>query len=243
MIGRQNLSEAHASAPLPLFVVTRLVIAIDGPSGSGKSTVSQRVAARLGLRYLDSGALYRAVALRLLEAGVPPVEGPQLDQALAQLDITISDDPTPCRVCMGGRDVSSEIRTLEVTRAVSPVAALPAVRAAVSRIARSIIGSGGIVIEGRDIGSVVAPDAGVKVFLTASQDARAERRWHELAEAATLETARASVEDRDAIDSTRAHSPLLQVSDAALIDSTEMGIDDVVESIVALAARVSESGS
>lgn len=221
--------------------MTDLVIAIDGPSGSGKSTVSQRVAQRLGLRYLDSGALYRTVALWLIECGLGPEEGPALNDALDRVDIAISDQPAPAVVHLNGQDVSTQIRTLEVTSAVSPVAALPSVRAAVSRIARGVMGQGGIVIEGRDIGSVVAPDAQVKVFLTAAGDVRAQRRWQELSEPASLAAARDSVFGRDQIDSTRAISPLQQVSDAALIDSSEMGIDDVVDAVVALAERASQA--
>jgi CMP/dCMP kinase len=217
--------------------VTALLIAIDGPSGSGKSTVSQRVAARLGLRYLDSGALYRAVALHLVMSNLPAQEGPELSDALARLDLKISDHAGPAIVRLAGEDVSSQIRSLEVTEAVSPVAALIPVRRFVGTIVEEIKAGGGIVIEGRDIGSVVAPEADLKVFLTASSEIRAARRQGELAEA-SLAAARASVSDRDHLDSTRAVSPLTQVEDAQVIDSTDMGIDDVVDAIVALAERV-----
>lgn len=220
--------------------MTNLVIAIDGPSGSGKSTVSQRVAATLGLRYLDSGALYRSVALWLMDQGIEAIEGVRVVRALEEIELSISDEPRPAVVTLAGRDVSTEIRGLEVTAAVSAVAALPAVRSTVSRIARAVIGDGGIVIEGRDIGSVVAPEAEVKIFLTAAGDVRAQRRWSELSESATLDQAAESLHSRDAVDSTRAHSPLLQVEGAVVIDSTEMGIDQVVEQIVRLASRVAE---
>jgi CMP/dCMP kinase len=217
--------------------VTALLIAIDGPSGSGKSTVSQRVASRLGLRYLDSGALYRAVTLHLLLSNIPPQEGGDLDRALERLELTISDEAGPAVVRMAGEDVSSQIRSLEVTQAVSPVAALPQVRRFVSSIVDQIKRGGGIVIEGRDIGSVVAPEADVKIFLTASTEVRASRRHSELADA-SVATVHASVNDRDLLDSTRAVSPLTQVEDAEVIDSSDMGIDDVVEAIVSLAERV-----
>lgn len=198
--------------------------------------MSQQVASRLGLRYLDSGALYRGVALWLSRSGIPAEEGEALDAALAEIDLQISDSPEPAKVILNGADVSREIRSLEVTALVSAAAALPSVRATVSRIAAGVIADGGIVIEGRDIGSVVAPDAQVKIFLTASGEVRAQRRWSEL-DGASLAEASESLSSRDAVDSTRAHSPLTQVEGAEVIDSSDLGIEDVVDAIVALANR------
>ena len=153
-----------------------LVVAIDGPSGSGKSTVARGVAAALDLRYLDTGAMYRAVTWQVLNDSVPLDDPAAITDKATTIDLHISTDPAPARVSVGGTDVSTQIRSADVTAAVSAVSAVGAVRSAMVARQRALIGSGGIVVEGRDIGAVVAPDAILKVYLTASEDERADRK-------------------------------------------------------------------
>ncbi len=222
---------------------TRAVIAIDGPSGSGKSTVARRVAQRLGLRYLDTGAMYRAITWRALEDGLDPADASALETALTperldQLGLTIGTAPRRFRVRVGPVDVSTEIRSTRVTAAVSAVAAVPAVREWLVRRQRDLIGDGGIVVEGRDIATTVAPDATVKVYLTASSEARATRRHRE--ESAGPEAVAhtlAALDRRDQLDSTRTASPLTQAPDAVEIDSTDLGVAQVVSAVLAECAR------
>jgi cytidylate kinase len=214
---RRQVSDARA----------RVVVAVDGPSGSGKSTVSRRLADALGARYLDTGAMYRAVTWAVLRSGVDLADGHAVAKVAVETDLTIGTDPEGPTIQADGVDVSVEIRGPEVTGAVSAVAAVPAVREIMVARQRELIAEAGrIVVEGRDIGSVVAPDADLKVFLTASADARARRRSLEIAadEAATA----ADLARRDRFDSTRTTSPLQQATDAVELDSTELGIDEVV---------------
>ena len=208
------------------------VIAIDGPSGSGKSTVARGVADALGLKVLDTGAMYRAVTLAALEAGTPLDDGDACAKLAATRDIRVEAGVTT----LDGRDVSAEIRGPEVTQAVSTVAAHPAVREVLVAQQRAWVAahSGGVV-EGRDIGTVVFPDAVLKVFLTASDAVRAERRrGDELAAARTVDvaTVKESLERRDAIDSGRAASPLLQAEDALVVDTSNSDADTVVAELV-----------
>jgi cytidylate kinase len=198
-----------------------MVVAIDGPAGAGKSTVARRVAADLGFTYLDSGAMYRAVALAALERGAEPA------QAAREVGIDLGD-----RVLLDGRDVTAQIRTPEVTEAASVAAADPAVRAAMVAQQRRLLSHGDWVAEGRDIGTVVAPDAEVKVFLTASPEARARRRAAELG--ADEATVLADQTIRDQRDSDRAHSPLQAAPDAHRIDTTDLSLDEVVARVVEL---------
>jgi cytidylate kinase len=198
-----------------------MVVAIDGPAGAGKSTVARAVAAELGFTYLDSGAMYRTVALAALERGAEPA------QVAGQVRIDVGE-----RVRLDGRDVTEAIRTPEVTEAASVAAADPAVRAAMVAQQRRLLASGDWVAEGRDIGTVVAPDAEVKVFLTASAAARARRRAAELG--ADEATVLADQTIRDQRDTARAHSPLQAAPDAETIDTTDLTLPEVVARIVEL---------
>ena len=206
------------------------VIAIDGPSGSGKSTVARALAARLGLRYLDTGAMYRAVTAAVLAADIDPADAVRVTELAARVDLEISTDAQPARVSVDGRDRTDEIRGPAVTAAVSAVSAVPGVRAALVARQRELIGAGGIVIEGRDIGTVVAPGADLKVFLTAEPQVRAARRAIELD--AAVGSTEADLSRRDTLDSSRAVSPLTQAPDALVLDSTDLGVDDVVDRVL-----------
>jgi cytidylate kinase len=222
--------------------VLRGVIAIDGPSGTGKSTVARRLALELGAGYLDTGAMYRALTLATLRAGVPPEDAASL---LPTLRLTVSTDPATSLVLLNGEDVAAQIREPEVTLAVSPVSAVPCVRehlVAEQRrlIARVLEQISGIVVEGRDIGTVVAPDAGLKVYLTAEASARAERRTAQddaAGRASTVDSTLMDVLRRDAYDSGRSISPLRQAADAVEIDTTALDIDGVLRRLHKLAAE------
>jgi cytidylate kinase len=214
-----------------------LVIAVDGPAGSGKSSAAKGAARALGLRYLDTGAMYRAMTWWMLQNGVP-VENPAVvaDRA-AEPVIEVEADPDAPTISVDGADVSGPIRSREVSNAVSAVASVPVVRERLVALQREICGAGGIVVEGRDIGTVVAPDASLKIFLTASEDVRAQRRAKDLTAdpAATVDVTLAEQARRDRLDSTRSTSPLAKAPDAVEIDSTRIGLADVIETIVRLA--------
>jgi cytidylate kinase len=201
-----------------------MVVAIDGPAGAGKSTVARALAKSLGFTYLDSGAMYRAAALAVLERGGAASE------AAEGADIRLGE-----RVLLDDRDVTDEIRTPDVTEAASRIAANPKVRAALVRKQRELLSAGDWVAEGRDIGTVVAPDAAVKVFLTAAADERARRRADELG--ADVETVLRDQALRDAQDSTREHSPLRLAPGAVELDTTGLSVNEVVERIVGLVER------
>ncbi len=213
-----------------------LVVAVDGPSGSGKSTVSRRLASELDARYLDTGAMYRAVTLAVLRAQVDPHDADTVLKIATELALTIGTDPTAPHVTLDGEPVDTAIRQQDVTTFVSAVAAVPGVRRLLVDRQREIIAAardgGGIVVEGRDIGTVVAPDADLKVFLTASAHERARRRSAE--DSSDLHATAAALERRDRLDSTRAADPLAQADDAVVLDTTELGIDEVVVRLVAL---------
>ena len=196
------------------------VVAIDGPAGAGKSTVSRAVAAALGYTRLDTGAMYRAVALAALRRGTSPAEAARTSR------IDVRDG-----VKLDGEDVSALVRTPEISEAASAAAADPGVRAAVVAPQRRLLGQGDRVAEGRDIGTVVAPEAAVKIFLTASPGERARRRAAE--QGAELDATLADLERRDRRDITRAHSPLTRARDAVEIDSTNLSLEEVVDRIVA----------
>lgn len=203
------------------------VVALDGPSGTGKSTVARRLAARLGARYLDTGAMYRAATVATLRAGAALDDGVAITGVVENAKIEISTDPEHASVTLDGDPVDTEIRSAETTAAVSAVSAVPAVRALLVDAQRQLIGDGGIVVEGRDIGSVVWPTASPKVFLTASPEARAQRRAGELnADVAAIAS---DIARRDGLDSSRAASPLAQAADAVELDTTELDIDQVVQ--------------
>jgi cytidylate kinase len=220
----------------PDHAFDRLVIAIDGPSGSGKSSTSRGVAQRLGLRYLDTGAMFRAMTWWLLREGVDVHDPAAVAARVEEPEILSGTDPDGPSILVDGIDVGLAIRSAEVTAAVSPVSTVPEVRARLLELQREIIGEGGIVVEGRDIGSVVAPDADVKVFLTADAAARAERRAAEAGEAgeADLGATRDSLLARDEIDSGRVTAPLIQADGAVAIDGTAYTLDEVIELVVAL---------
>jgi cytidylate kinase len=211
--------------------VRRLVIAIDGPSGSGKSTVARRVAARLGLRYLDTGAMYRAITATVLARGMDPQDGIAVAALAGRASIEISTDDAPARVTVDGVDVTGAIRGTAVTAAVSSISAIAEVRVAMVARQRQLIGSGGIVIEGRDIGTTVAPQADLKVFLTAAPAERAARRAQETS--APVAATQAAIAQRDRLDSSRTASPLAQAHDALVLDSTHLDADAVVTRVLA----------
>jgi CMP/dCMP kinase len=217
--------------------VDRCVVAVDGPSGSGKSTVSRRLAVALGARYLDTGAMYRAVTWAVLQAGVDPGDAEAVAKVAAEADLVSGTDPEHPTIRLDGTPVDSQIRGPEVTGAVSAVAAVPAVRRLLVAQQREIIAAADrIVVEGRDIGAVVAPDADLKVYLTASADARAHRRSTE--QAADLHATAADLARRDRLDSTRATDPLAKVPDAVELDTTGLDIDEVVSRLMALVGAV-----
>lgn len=209
------------------------VIAIDGPSGTGKSTVSRAVAQELGWRYLDTGAMYRAVTWAVLRAGVPVSEAADVAR---RCTISIGTDTSAEAVLVDGTHVEAEIRSPEVTADVSAVSAQPEVRSLLVQMQRSLIGDGQIVVEGRDIGSVVVPDARLKIYLTADADVRAARRAREVgAEAAEVGQA---LQRRDSFDSSREASPLRPAMHAVVLDTTAMTQDEVVGHILSLARLV-----
>ncbi len=216
-------------------MTSTLVIAVDGTSGSGKSSTSRGVAERLGLRYLDTGAMFRAMTWWLLGQGVDVRDTAAVAALAGRPRIASGTDPLAPTITVDGVDVSVEIRSAEVNDAVSPVSAVPEVRARLLELQRETIGAGGIVVEGRDIGSVVWPQAEVKVYLSADPDARAERRAAEEG-GADLARTQESLLERDRIDSGRATAPLTMAAGAVHVDSTHHTLAEVVDTIVALAA-------
>ncbi len=212
-----------------------LIIAVDGPSGSGKSSTARGVAERLGLRYLDTGAMYRAMTWWMLEHGVDVDDADAVAAASAGVTLDVGTDPEAPTIRVDGTDVADPIRGPEVTTAVSAVSAVPRVRALLVQRQRDLIGAGGIVVEGRDIGSVVAPDADLKVFLVADAEARAARRAAEQGRSAEAAATHADLLRRDQLDSSRAASPLQQATDAVVVDGTGMTLDEVVAYVCQLA--------
>ena len=209
------------------------VVAVDGPSGSGKSTVSRQLALAMDARYLDTGAMYRAVTWAVLHDGVDPTDAAAVLKVAKLARVEVGTDPRAPFVRLDGVPVDSEIRGPEVTAAVSAVAAVPGVRALLVGQQRDIIElSRRIVVEGRDIGAVVAPDADLKVYLTAAEGERARRRSTE--NAADLAETTADLARRDRLDSTRVTDPLRVAPDTVVLDSTELGVDEVVGRLLAL---------
>jgi cytidylate kinase len=210
-----------------------VVVAIDGPAGSGKSTVAREVADRAQLRHLDTGATYRALTLALLRQGISPTDQDAVAAAAKSVDLALELAPGrtgSVRVLLDGAVMGEELRTPEVNAAVSPVSAVPAVREQLVELQRAVIGLGGVVAEGRDVGTVVWPQAEVKVFLTAAAAERARRRGGPAAGGESAE----AVARRDRLDSGRATSPTRAAPDAAVIDSTNRDAGDVVAEIVGL---------
>jgi cytidylate kinase len=215
-----------------------LIITIDGPAGAGKSTVAQKLAACLGLKYVDSGATYRAAALKVLERGVDPLDEAAVAELIdsTNLQVTVGDGEP--HVLVDDTDVTARLRTPEVTLAAAQVSRLPAVRKKLIEIQRAFARDRGVVMEGRDIGTVVFPNAPLKIFLKADVEERARRRLkqdaHEGREA-TLERTAYEIGRRDQLDAERKISPLVRASDAVEVDSTHLLADQVVEQILALA--------
>ena len=211
--------------------MTRLVIAIDGPAGTGKSSVSRGLASELGARYLDTGAMYRIATLAMLRAGVNIADPGAIADA-ADVPMSVGFDPDVEQTYLGGEDVSALIRADDVTRAVSAVAAVPEMRVRLVRLQRELAeGSVSVVVEGRDIGTVVLPDADVKIFLTASAETRARRRNAQNMAADMpdeYETVLADVIRRDHLDSTRVVSPLQPADDALIVDTSDMTQAEVI---------------
>lgn len=206
-----------------------LIIAIDGPSGSGKSTLGRMLARALGLLYIDTGSMYRAVALAVIESTVNESDDVAVGSLAERIDIDLGGDPDSLRVSLDGKDVTERVRAEDVTHVSSIVSTIPAVRRAMVRRQREL-GQRGAVMNGRDIGTVVFPDADVKFYLDADIRERAERRLteeREINQDATYEQTLADITERDARDTTRADSPLIAAEDAIIVDSTGMAIDDV----------------
>jgi cytidylate kinase len=208
-----------------------LIIAIDGPSGAGKSTLGRMLARELGLLYIDTGSMYRAVALAVMESSISANDDVAVGSLAARVDIDLAGDPDSLRVTLGGVDVTDQIRSEEITHLSSIISTIPEVRRAMVARQREL-GLRGAVLNGRDIGTVVFPDADIKFFLTALPQARAERRYNEdraQDPEVNFEATFADMTERDRRDSTRADSPLKLAEDAILIDSTGLSIEEVFE--------------
>ena len=223
---------------MPVMDLGRIVVAVDGTSGSGKSSTCRGVAEQLGLRYLDTGAMFRAVTWWMLEHDVDVHDPEAVAARVDEVELASGTDPRDPTISVDGTDVSAQIRTDEVTRSVSPVSTVPAVRSRLLDLQRQIIAppgrpSGGIVVEGRDIGSVVWPQAEVKVYVTADPAARAARRAREEG-GSDLGATEQVLRERDRIDSGRATAPLVQADGAVHLDTTSYTLDEVVSLLVGL---------
>jgi CMP/dCMP kinase len=219
-------------------MIEPLVITIDGPAGAGKSTVAQMLAARLGLTYVDSGATYRATALKVLEAGIDPLDELAVTRIIAVTEVRVTTGDGAPHILVDGNDVTARLRTPEVTLAAAQVSRLPEVRAKLLQMQREFANGRGVVMEGRDIGTVVFPQAKLKIFLKADMEERARRRLNQDSHdsnAATIEKTAYEIGRRDQLDSERKISPLKPASDAVEIDSTNLIAEQVVEQILALA--------
>jgi CMP/dCMP kinase len=232
-------SDANNSA------LSGVAVAVDGPAGTGKSSVSRGLARALQARYLDTGAMYRIVTLAVLRAGIDPADQAAVGTASAAVQLSVGSDPDEDRSYLDGEDVSSEIRGDAVTRAVSAVSSVPAVRTRLVELQRTLArGPGSVVVEGRDIGTVVLPDADVKVFLTASAETRARRRNDQNVAAGLPDDyagVLADVRRRDHLDSTRSVSPLRAASDAVVVDTSEMTEPEVIARLLRLVKQQSEA--
>jgi cytidylate kinase len=222
------------------------IVAIDGPSGSGKSTVAALLAMRLGYMHLDTGAMYRAVALAAVLNNLPYDDAKGLDKLCEQIRLEMRRNDDVVSVYLNGRDVTEEIRSPEMSLGSSAVSAVPEVRSHMVRLQREIGSSGGIVAEGRDMGTVVFPDTPAKFYLDASPEERARRRWLQLKEMGmdeALEKVRREMVERDQNDTSREHSPLKKADDAINLDTTGMSIDQVIEKLADKVKELEESGA
>jgi cytidylate kinase len=213
-----------------------VIVAIDGPAAAGKSSVARRVAARLGFSYLDTGAMYRAAALAVLDGGVAPEDSAEVARVVESVELDVDGD----RVLLDGQDVSTRVRSAEVTGIVSAISAQPRVRSNMSARQRALATARDVVMEGRDIGTVIAPGAEVKVFLTASLDERARRRCRQQGvseDGPDCHRIRAEIEARDSADSSRSESPLVPAGDAVTIDTTDMSEAEAVDAVASLAEQ------
>ena len=218
-------------------------VAIDGPAGTGKSTIARMVAQRIGAAYLDTGAMYRTATLGVLRAGIDPADTAGVIAATTDLKLDIGDNPEVTEVTLDGVDVSADIRSAEVTANVSAVSAIAEVRANMVDLQRTLAaGERSVVLEGRDIGTVVIPDAEVKVYLTATPEVRAQRRTDQDRAAGrdvAYEDVLAAVIERDQKDSSRTESPLRPAADAVIVDTSDLTIDQVLDRLVGLAEQAS----
>jgi CMP/dCMP kinase len=225
--------------------VNAVVVAVDGPAGTGKSSVSRGLAHALHARYLDTGAMYRIVTLAVLRAGVDLTDQDGVAAVASNTKLSVGFDPDEDRSYLEGEDVSSEIRGDQVTQAVSAVSSVPAVRTRLVDLQRTLAGGpGSVVVEGRDIGTVVLPDADVKIYLTASAETRARRRNDQNVAAGFIDdydSVLADVRRRDHLDSTRAVSPLRAASDAVVVDTSEMTESEVIAHLLQLIKQRSEA--
>ncbi len=213
-----------------------LVIAIDGPSGAGKSTVARRLAKRLGYTYIDTGAMYRAIGWKAKQEGIDPANETALAGLCGRIQVLLTNDADDPRIAVDGIDVSEAIRTPEMGMMASAVSKSPAVRARLLSLQRDLGARGGVVMDGRDIGTVVFPDAEVKFYLDASPEERGRRRYRELSAKGMdvdLDRITREIRERDRQDSGRAIAPLKRAEDAVLIDSSDREIDEVVEAMLA----------
>ncbi|EGS33858.1 MULTISPECIES: (d)CMP kinase [unclassified Veillonella] len=222
----------------------RISVAIDGPAGAGKSSISKVVAKKLGYLYIDTGAMYRGITWALLNAGISIDDVDAVEAALSKIQLELRVEETGLSVWVNGTDVSQDIRTQYVTSHVSQVAAQKAVRTKLVEMQRHMASAGGVILDGRDIGSVVLPNAELKVYLTASVETRGHRRWLELkdSENISLEEVCRTVAERDAMDMNRKESPLVCVDDAVVVETDHLSIEETVQTLVDLIRKAELGG-
>ena len=222
----------------------RISVAIDGPAGAGKSSISKVVAKKLGYLYIDTGAMYRGITWALLNAGISIDDVDAVEAALSMIQLELRVEETGLSVWVNGTDVSQDIRTQYVTSHVSQVAAQKAVRTKLVEMQRHMASAGGVILDGRDIGSVVLPNAELKVYLTASVETRGHRRWLELkdSENISLEEVCRTVAERDAMDMNRKESPLVCVDDAVVVETDHLSIEETVQTLVDLIRKAELGG-
>ncbi len=222
----------------------RISVAIDGPAGAGKSSISKVVAKKLGYLYIDTGAMYRGITWALLNAGISIDDVDAVEAALSKIQLELRVEETGLSVWVNGTDVSQDIRTQYVTSHVSQVAAQKAVRTKLVGMQRHMASAGGVILDGRDIGSVVLPNAELKVYLTASVETRGHRRWLELkdSENISLEEVCRTVAERDAMDMNRKESPLVCVDDAVVVETDHLSIEETVQTLVDLIRKAELGG-